>query len=128
MSAVDTVARTIWAEARNQGTRGMEAVGCVIAKRAANPRWWGRGFEGVCKAKAQFSCWNEGDPNRAKLLKVDARNAQFREATRIAELVVSGKLKDITNGADHYYTPLAAFPPAWARKVFAVAVIGDHVF
>ena len=56
-TAADTLARTLWGEARNQGQCGMAAVAHVVLNRAAHPRWWGHDIISVCRAPEQFSCW-----------------------------------------------------------------------
>ena len=38
---IDTMARTIWGEARGEGTAGMVAVGNVILNRVAAGSWYG---------------------------------------------------------------------------------------
>ena len=50
MSDLDTLARTLWAEARGEGVAGMEAVAAVIMNRVNadlgnddKPDWWGEG-------------------------------------------------------------------------------------
>jgi spore germination cell wall hydrolase CwlJ-like protein len=124
---IDTLARTIWAEARGEGPGGMEAVACVVMNRARHPRWWGRDVVGVCRAKWQFSCWNAGDPNLPKLLAVDCRDPQFRQAVEIATHAVGGLLPDTTNGADSY-VDLRVARPGWADPAKQVAKIGNHTF
>lgn len=127
--AIDTVARTLWGEARNQGERGMRAVACVIQNRVRNPAWWGRDWISVCKRKWQFSCWNATDPNLKKLLAVDRKNAAFKQAVLIATEAVEGRLTDITAGSDHYLNPKAVTKmPAWSRDREPVRIIGDHHF
>jgi N-acetylmuramoyl-L-alanine amidase len=78
--AVDILARTIWAEARNQGRVGMEAVATVILHRAKHPRWWGKDVVSCCQKPRQFSCWNPGDPNRLKMLRVTEQDPAFATA------------------------------------------------
>jgi len=134
-SAIDTVARTIWGEARNQGRIGMQAVASTIANRVnldlhgdGRPDWWGEGFVGVCRKPWQYSCWNENDPNRARLLAVTAEDPQFAIALDVARAAVDGSLADRTNGATHYFAPHVVAPPAWAKSRMPTASIGDHVF
>jgi N-acetylmuramoyl-L-alanine amidase len=136
---VDTAARTIWGEARGEGNKGMEAVACVIANRVAiarhhvhahkkpHPLFGDGTFAGCCRCEGQFSCWNAGDPNLSKLQNVDASDSQFDAACKIAQRAVDGKLKDITNGATHYYERHIA-PPAWAKGKTPCATIGNHLF
>ena len=124
---VDVVARTIYGEARGQGLIGMQAVANVIANRVRNPRWWGRNWVEVCTKKWMFSCWLEGDPNREKLLKVDARSSEFRKAIRIAKAAIAGTLEDVTKNSDHYLNAKIA-APKWTRGRKPVKTIRDHTF
>lgn len=124
--AVDTLARTIWAEARGEGRQGMEAVACVILNRAAKPCWWGRSIESVCTKPWQFSCWNANDPNLSKLLSVTEKDGSFKEAVEIATLAEAGELKDMVFGATHYHT--ITISPKWAQGHTPVVVIGNHAF
>ncbi len=130
MNAVDpqdVVARTIWGEARGDGVDGMTAVACVIMNRAHHPRWWGADPVMVCTKPWQFSCWNEGDPNRAKLIAVTDADPQFREALAIAARALADQLPDITHGADSYYA-LGTPKPDWVWGATETAVIGSQAF
>ena len=124
--AVDTLARTVWGEARGEGTQGMQAVANVICNRAANPSWWGSGIVDVCEKPYQFSCWNKTDPNYMKLTTVDTSDAQFCEALRLSRLACAGLLPDITGGATHYHTK--SIQPEWASELKQTAMYGSHVF
>lgn len=67
---LDTVALTVWGEARGESMVGQSAVAWVIRNRQANPGWWSRPHHtlaDVCLASYQFSCWNRNDPNYARL-------------------------------------------------------------
>jgi spore germination cell wall hydrolase CwlJ-like protein len=129
----DTLARTIWGEARGLGRAGMVAVGWVIKNRAARPSWWGRDIVGVCLARAQFSCWNASDPNRAKLLAVSTPDPEFAVATEVADDLVRGTIPDPTNNATHYHTIAkpewaTVWPPDWTKSMTRTADDGHHVF
>lgn len=124
--ALDTLARTIWGEARGEGRPGMQAVASVILNRAARPGWWGRGIAEICLKPAQFSCWLAADPNRHKLDAVGADDAAFATAREIAALALAGRLADYTFGATHYHAVDTA--PAWARGHVPCVVIGRHAF
>jgi spore germination cell wall hydrolase CwlJ-like protein len=124
---VDTMARTLWAEARSEGRAGMQAVANVIMNRTKKPCWWGHDVVSVCRTPYQFSCWNRGDPNLPKLLKVDGHDPAFVLALQIAEQAVAGKLPDITGGADSYAN-LSVCNPNWAACSRVTARIGRHTF
>lgn len=129
--AVDTLARTIWGEARGESQSGMEAVGCVVQNRVAVAQakggyWWGNDIIKVCQKPFQFSCWNANDPNRLRLMGVTERNIQFATCLRIARRVVHGRIPDITGGATHYHA--SDIFPHWAVGQKPVATIGHHIF
>jgi spore germination cell wall hydrolase CwlJ-like protein len=88
--------------------------------------WWGDNVPSVCLKPKQFSCWNEGDPNRAKMSEIDLDNPAFARAVSVAAGVLSGDLPDATGGATHYHT--AAIAPSWAAGHEQSARIGNHVF
>lgn len=131
------VARTLWGEARGEPDDGKAAVAWVIRNRAGRTAF-ARTFVGqagaaaaVCQAPWQFSCWNESDPNRAKLLVL--KRADMANEMQIARLVLDGTIPDPTNGADHYHTIerpgwAQAWPPDWALAMREVARLGGHVF
>jgi N-acetylmuramoyl-L-alanine amidase len=123
----DILARTIWAEARNQGRIGMEAVASVIMNRARNPGWWGSDVVSCCQRPYQFSCWNPGDLNRAKLLRVTGQDPEFATATAVARDALAGRLADRTHGADSYAN-LGVCSPDWADPAKMTCQIGDHTF
>lgn len=134
---IDTLAKTLWGEARGEPDQGKVAVAWVIRNRASRPRFAGPllGKEGaaaqVCRAPYQFSCWNEDDPNRPYLMTLDPSHYTLERT--IAEGVLTGTLSDPTQGADHYHTIAApgwapAWPPGWSRSMKEVARWGGHVF
>lgn len=129
---VDVLARTLWGEARGEGTEGMEAVACVVLNRVrvAQNRggkfWWGANIIQVCQKPYQFSCWNRSDPNFRKLQAVDENDLYFATALRIARRAVIGALKDQTGGATHYHAN--SILPYWAKREKPTATIGNHIF
>ena len=131
---IDTLARTLWGEARGEGEPGMIAVAAVILNRVRISAehdaryWWGTGIAGVCLAKSQFSCWNPGDPNRPKLLAVDLADREFRLARTIAERAAAGQLEDPTYGATSYKAADLPWPPSWGRPRLPLVTIGRHAF
>ena len=129
--AIDTLARTLYGEARGEKVRGLEAVACVIINRVEKAikkdgYWWGNDVETVCLRPWQFSCWNANDPNRDKILVLDSTNKMFATCLRVARRAIFGGVKDPTDGATHYHRE--GLLPAWARTQVPCAEIGNHVF
>ena len=122
---VDYMARTIYGEARGEGKKGMQAVGNVIMNRVKKGGWYGASIKDVVLKPYQFSCWNDGDVN--KTIITNATPAMLKQATAIAEQVISGELPDITGGATHYYAKTIS-EPYWAKKMTQTAAIGNHIF
>lgn len=133
---LDILARTLYGEARGEGTEGMEAVANVIMNRYRKPKWYtgyivqnGKKVPDIaetCRKKSQFSCWNEKDVNRQKILSV-AENCQiFQECLQVASRALSGELIDFTNGADFYHT--RQIMPAWAKGHTPCYECGNHLF
>ncbi|MET4731497.1 N-acetylmuramoyl-L-alanine amidase [Thalassospira sp. MBR-102] len=131
LPVAEVLARTLYGEARGEGLPGIEAVACVILNRVAFAKargryWWGSTVAQVCLKPGQFSCWNAGDPNRVKLLKLSARDPAYRLCKRVATRALAGEIADMTQGATHYHTH--AVDPYWARGQVPVAEIGGHLF
>lgn len=128
---IDTLARTLWGEARGEGLLGMEAVASVILNRLkiSNKEggyWWGNSITDICRKPFQFSCWNTHDPNRAQMRIVDPSDKVFAAALDIATDAVDGKLKDSTGGATSYCT--TAIHPKWTDEMIQTTIIRHHVF
>lgn len=128
---IDVLARTLWGEARGEGSTGMEAVASVILNRAEIGRrmggyWWGNNVIQVCQKPYQFSCWNKQDPNFKKLLSVTEADMHFATAVRVARRAMLGFVKDQTIGATHYHT--LDILPKWAKGQKPTTRIGHHIF
>ena len=128
---IDTLARTIFGEARGEPVEGMEAVASVTLNRARISQkkgryWWGNGIIGVCQKPYQFSCWNKSDPSYHRLINVTVDNIHFATSLRIARRAVINALRDTTNGATHYHADYVS--PYWARGERPVKTIGRHIF
>jgi spore germination cell wall hydrolase CwlJ-like protein len=128
---IDTIARTIWGEARGEGVAGMQAVASVILNRVAvadrfGGYWWGNTILEVCHKPYQFSCWNKTDPNFRKLISVTDEDQSFAMAKRIATRAILGFVQDATYGATHYHE--RSILPYWAKGQTPSAVIGRHIF
>lgn len=146
MNDLNTLALTLYGESRGEPIEGIIAVGCVIRNRVNTdlnhdnkPDWWGEGYEGVCLAKLQFSCWNKFDPNYPLLMNlqdklednIDITDKFFKECNWVAQGIISEDILDITQGATQYLT-LALFnskhKPDWAKNAQLEVVKGNQVF
>lgn len=125
---IETAARIAWGEARNQGSAGLQAVLNVIDNRARRGGWWGNSHSEVATKPWQFSAFNRGEVNRAKLETVTDSDPQFAEAVKLAASAVSGNLPDITGGATHYHTVDIPQKPHWVAGATITTIIGDHIF
>ena len=121
---LDIVACTVWGEARGEGRKGMQAVAEVILNRVKDSRWPDTPSD-VAKQPRQFSAWNTGDPNRAKMSFLSLDDPGFRNAYRAVLDALEGA--NITFGANHYFASYIAMPK-WARRMELVAEIGRHRF
>lgn len=138
------LARTIWGEARSDGSRGMHAIANVIVNRANDAknaqrggRLYGNGISGVVRKSSAFSAWNRSgssDELKNRNLMVTAGDGEltypdqkaFDAALEIAKRAYSGQLEDITHGATHYYKNPAK--PFWKKRGKVTAKIGSHIF
>lgn len=124
--AIDTLARTAWGEARGDGRKGIQAVINVVMNRVTRGGWWGANVIDVCKKPAQFSVWNENDPNYTKMLSVTRDDEWFDLAYVLAKTAVKDELPDITGGATHYHAK--SINPSWTSSLNKTAIIGNHIF
>ncbi|WP_377296039.1 cell wall hydrolase [Rhizobium sp. SGZ-381] len=124
------LARTLYGEARDQGKAGLEAVANVVMNRAKAKSWFGKTVEHVCLKNKQFSCWNAGDINRAKIvnLQPNSGDAIFDQCFAIAGDAIAGTLVDQTGGATHFHADTMKRFPDWAATMTPTAHIGAHIF
>jgi len=128
---VDTLARTLWGEARGEREveRSMRAVAAVVLNRRKRQTYWGKSIVEVCRKPWQFSCWNRNDPNLPLIMNVTAKDRIFAQALAIAaEAAGPDTFSDETIGATHYYSTSMANPPSWARGHTPSKTIGRHLF
>lgn len=132
VTELETLAKTIYGEARGEKQDGMDAVANVIINRVkialehGGKYWWGKDIKSVCLNPYQFSCWNDNDPNACVLHRNLSGEAVYQVCERIASRAIKGVLADNTNGATHYHTK--AIHPKWATAAVPCAEIGNHLF
>lgn len=127
------MAQTIFGEARGETQSGKIAVAHVILNRykrcKARPQFGKGTIESVCLAPLQFSCWNKNDINYAIINEIDlVGNKSFLDCVTIAFNVLTGKITDNTNGADHYYACTMKDAPEWSKSGYDKINIGNHIF
>lgn len=118
-------ARTVYGEARGESFDSKVAVANVLINRwvfKVGDR--DHGLAAAALRWRQFSAWNEGDPNRERMLEVDFRDPLFREC--VAAVLYALDRRDTTNGSRHYHTK--AISPNWAEGKTPVIEFGEHVF
>jgi hypothetical protein len=121
------LASTVYGEARGEPLVGQVAVAWTVRNRALHHSTWrGQSIQQICLAPKQYSCWNEGDPNRPKVLAVTLNDPVFLGCLHVA-IDVLGELSWSPVGcATHFYA--GSRVPAWAKGKTPVAVIGRHRF
>ena len=131
---VNIIARTLYAEAREDGIAGYKNVATVIYNRAKGNM---TDFVNVIKTHGQFSCWNKMtneewspekfDPRVPASTVNNAKNAWlWEEAKTIAVSMLKRTFKPLGN-ANHYYNPDKA-SPTWGPKLKNVRTVGHHKF
>jgi len=136
---IDIAARTVWGEARGEGEAGMQAVAAVLINRAFAAKSFIAAKEGRKKhplfgegslasaslAEWQFSCWNENDPNRDKLIKLGKADPGYEKAKAAVTWALANP--DPTEGATHYYAN-SITAPDWSANATFTKKIGHHLF
>jgi Cell Wall Hydrolase len=125
----DAMVRTVAGESSGQPLAGQIGVASVIANRAKGA---GVSPRDVVFAPNQFEPWNGGDA-RARMEAMDPGSSEYQQIlNNVVRPVMSGKAKDPTGGATHFYAPAAQSalgrqPPTWGQGQPS-AVIGGHNF
>lgn len=114
----ECLAQNIYFEARGEGDAGMKAVANVTINRTKSDKYPSNVCSVIYQPK-QFS-WV------GKYSEIDDE-VSYGIAKRIAKTAINGKLRDSTNGADHYHADWIK-QPAWAKGMRKTTVIGKHIF
>ena len=114
------LAEAMYYEARDQGWRGMLAVGIVVQNRVRDDRYPDT-VCGVVRHKCQFSYYCDGKPERP------AEKEPWSVALDLATMLLSNRvlitgLEDVT----HYHATWVK--PSWAPFMEKKKQIGGHVF
>ena len=125
LSDTELLARTLEAEAGNQGFQGMLAVASVIRNRAGSKE----NIRATILKPGQFSAWNSftGFANGAQGQNMKTIQPSDN-AYAAANSAFGVGFEDPTGGATHYYNPDLANPTWGAQRGGNWNKIGDHVF
>ena len=130
--ASNILARTLYMEARSQGTTGMDAVASVILNRAGGKA---EKMPYVCLKPSQFSCWNDIDNKDSKnyavkIPKGAAKKGKDQTAwtycQELAGKLLSENFKSTVGNRNSYHT--TAVTPKWDSKMKDKKTIGKHIF
>jgi len=120
----DILARTLFGEARANDVDDAQAIASVILNRV-NYKNWPNKVADVCLQPWQFSCWNQNDPNRDRILQ--ASGAWWEDCKAIAAMALNGLMSDSTKTSTHYYARYIK-TPGWARGRSPAFETEVHIF
>ena len=128
LNARDILAKTLEAEAGNQGPVGMLSVGSVIMNRMMDPNY-ANNLHDVILQPGQFSVWNKTTGYAGGEQGIDVANLQASDlAYSVADQLLDQNYNDPTGGATHFYNPNIS-NPAWGKSAGGNwTAIGDHIF
>jgi N-acetylmuramoyl-L-alanine amidase len=125
-SDCDLLIACVRGEAEAEDVIGKIAVACVVRNRVKDKRWPDE-YGKVVLQKQQFSCFL---PKyfRPVILQHEFDNVFWRECKFAAWGVYHDYMRDVTNGANHYYSRIMKEPPKWARNEEPCFQWGLHIF
>ena len=126
---VEVLARTLYGEARNQGSAGLCAVANVVLNRANHmPRRYGALITNVCLKAWQFRCFNDNDSDLDRIAQPRISGAVMYRCRIVAAMAMDGLLVDNTGGATHYHHE--AINPWWTdcKCMIYQLQIKNHLF
>jgi N-acetylmuramoyl-L-alanine amidase len=125
---VELLARCIWGEARGQSVQGKLAVAHVVLNRVNARAYYGRTIKEVVLKPWQFSCFNENDPNLAKILGLNVANPDLAYCHAVADVALLTDNPDPTGGATHYHATQVR--PSWvsSAQMTFLCRIDNHLF
>lgn len=130
--AANIVARTLYDEARGEGTNGIDAVASVILNRAGGKA---ENLPAVCLRKYQFSGWNGKknlEPAKYQILipsgtkKIGKDREMWLYCQKTAGKLIFGEFKSTIGNLNSYHT--TSVNPNWDASLKNKKTIGNHVF
>ena len=134
---IKCMADTIYHESRGESINGQYAVASVVLNRVKSEKF-PKSICAVTKQKAHVNgreicafswyCENKKVTLDSPLSAPTTDIAkQYKQSIIISVLALTGKLKDVTNGATFFYNPNLC-NPSWASNMKITVVYGNHVF
>lgn len=113
------LARAIFGEGRSLPDEGKIAIAWTIRNRVEDKRWPDNYYD-VLLQKNQFDAFKKSDKNRPytenPFYKIDSQQlAAWKRCYEVAELVISGEIKDQTGGVNHYFSDYINYPD-WTKS------------
>jgi spore germination cell wall hydrolase CwlJ-like protein len=107
---VQLLAKMLWGETRNCAEKERIAVGFTAPNRTEIGGWYGNTLRAAILKSKQYSCFNDGDPNK-KLLENPARHdaRAWEDCQAIAYLILTNQAADGAR-ATHYFRPEVCSP------------------
>ena len=130
--AINVVARTLYMEARGEGSSGLDMVMTVIWNRAGGNV---ANLADVCLAYKQFSCWNNianKSPStyqiqfpKGAVLGLGKDASSWKVCVNLATSAFNGTFKPVNDKWNSYYNPDKA-NPNWADDLVGTEMVGHH--
>ena len=130
--AANIIARTLYDEARSEGTNGVDAVASTILNRAGGKA---ENLPKVCLAKMQFSCWNDKtdlSPDKYEIvipksaIKPGQNKDMWLYCQKISGKMIFDEFKSTIGNLNSYHT--LKVNPKWDALLKDKKTIGNHVF
>lgn len=137
LKQVECLATAVYYEAKSEPLKGQIAVAEVTMNRVANSKFPNTPCKVVkfavkSKKSGKLVCAYSWFCHKKEVaIRFAKKNIsaikQYKRATEVAIKVLSGEVKEHTDGATHFFNPRLA-NPRWKRRMVRTVVIGNHDF
>lgn len=117
-SSHECMAKAIYFESRGGNATDMQAVGFTIMNRVKS-KTFPNSVCSVVKQKNQYS----PNINRGVSIK---EQGEYKKSLSYSKSIISGAIKDFTNGAQYFHTPTSS--PYWSKRFKQVHRNKQHIF